>query len=294
MAFDPTKPFTCSEARAHGITRAMQRGPRYVPLLRGVLISSAAEVDLWTRVEAALLVHKPGAVITHHTAAELQQLPVPRVDTIHLTVRRAADRRPQPGLRTHVGRPSHTRIVRGTRVSTGISLFRELSLHLSLVDTVVLGDALVHRGLVTVEELRRNSSPGSRAAQAARWVRAGVESPMETRLRMLLVLAGFPEPEINVSIDRDGRRHYRLDLCWLRLRLAIEYDGQHHRTDLDQWQYDLARREWFEAHDWTLLVFVSRDVFQRPAETLDRVYAAWTRSGGRAFDLRDDWRAHFR
>ena len=35
------------------------------------------------------------------------------------------------------------------------------------------------------------------ARRAARFVRDGVDSAMETRLRMLLVLAGLPAPEVN-------------------------------------------------------------------------------------------------
>src|SRR5690606_7480650 len=129
-----------------------------------------------------------------------------------------------------------------------------------------------HRGLTTRSELIADSSPRSRSHEAACWVRDRAESVMESRLRMLLVLAGFPEPVVNASFD-GGR--FRLDLCWPQLRLAVEYDGQHHRNDLDQWQHDLRRREWFEARGWTMLVFVSRDVFQTPEETIARVYDAW-------------------
>lgn len=292
MRFDPTQPFTLAMALEHGMTRGQVRGPGFTSLLRNVHIASSVEVDHLVRVRAALLLHPGGAVITHHTAAELQRLPVPRVDCIHLSVRKASDRRPQRGLRPHVGRPAHTTVVDDVRVSTGSSLFWELSHSLGLVDLVVLGDALVRRGLATLAQLLEHTSPGSRAHDAARLVRERVDSPMETRVRVLLVLAGFPEPEVNWVVEAGGT-HYRLDLCWPDLRLVVEYDGQHHRGDLDQWQHDLTRREWLEGNDWSMLVFVSRDIFRTPQQTLARTYAAWVRSGGAPFAMRNAWVPHF-
>lgn len=45
-------------------------------------------------------------------------------------------------------------------------------------------------------------------------MRQGVDSPMETRLRMLIVLAGYPEPRVNVIIRHEnGDWSTRLDLC---------------------------------------------------------------------------------
>ena len=38
------------------------------------------------------------------------------------------------------------------------------------------------------------------ARRAASLAREGVDSPQETRLRLLLVLAGLPEPRVNVII----------------------------------------------------------------------------------------------
>src|SRR5258707_12831215 len=52
---------------------------------------------------------------------------------------------------------------------------------------------------------------------------------METRLRMLLMLAGLPRPEVQVSIH-DGLGHFlgRPDLFYRLQNLAIEYDGVNH------------------------------------------------------------------
>jgi hypothetical protein len=67
---------------------------------------------------------------------------------------------------------------------------------------------------------------GRRSASLAR---KGVDSPQETRLRLLLVLAGLPEPRVNLLLrGRDGSWRRRYDLAYELLRLIIEYDGRQH------------------------------------------------------------------
>src|ERR1700746_4128282 len=59
------------------------------------------------------------------------------------------------------------------------------------------------------------------------------ESPMESRLRALLVLGGLPRPRVQVSIhDDDDRFAGRVDLFYETAKLAIEYDGAVHRGSL--------------------------------------------------------------
>jgi uncharacterized protein YgbK (DUF1537 family) len=83
-----------------------------------------------------------------------------------------------------------------------VSTFLDVATRHELVDAVIIGDALVRRELATREQLGRAAAqvrgrPGLRASRAAAWVRPRVDSPMETRLRLLIVLAGLPEPVTN-------------------------------------------------------------------------------------------------
>ena len=82
------------------------------------------------------------------------------------------------------------------------------------------------------------------AREAADLVRRGVDSPMESRLRLLLVLAGLPEPEVGRPVySADGGWLAQPDLSYPALKIAIEYDGGHHLQDARQWQRDIRRRE---------------------------------------------------
>lgn len=291
--FNPRRPFTFQQGVAAGVSAAELKNPaKYQRIFRGVYAEAGVAADIGLRAEAALLLHPPGAFLSHSTAATLQGVAVPADPHVHVTVSESRFRRRRPGVRNHVRVDAATRAVAGLSVSSGTDLFVELAQLLPLVDLVVAGDMLVHQGRVLPQALaggsRRNSS---RARRAAALVRAGAESPMETRVRLLLIWAGFPEPGVNLSVSH-GSGTFRLDLSWPDLRLAVEYDGKQHRTDLNQWDSDILRREWLQRNGWTVVTIVARDVYRRQAALLDRVYRAWLECGGSPFAIRSEWRHH--
>jgi hypothetical protein len=119
---------------------------------------------------------------------------------------------------------------------------------------------------------------------------------METRLRMLLVLSGLPEPEVNLTLrDEYGEPVRRFDLCWPSVRVAVEYDGRHHVAREEQWESDLRRREAMDDEDWRLLVVVSSGIYQDPEQTVRRVWVLLRARGltGLASRPSDAWRPHF-
>ncbi|MGC0142999.1 MULTISPECIES: endonuclease domain-containing protein [unclassified Pseudactinotalea] len=293
-SLDRTRPFTVRQALAAGVTPASLKNPRhYRRLFRGVYVGAEANVDLQTRARAALLLHPSGAVASHTTAAALQRIPVPIDADVHVTVLKESHRRRRPGLHSHLRTEARGRVVDGVPCSWGAQLFTELAQKLQLVDLVIAGDAMVRIERVAPSVLVPATGPGlGRARRAAALVRSGVESPMETRVRLLLIWAGFPEPMINLAL-RHSAGTYRPDLCWPDLRLAVEYDGQHHRTDLDQWESDIRRREWFQSQGWTILTLISRDVFRQQQETIHRVHEAWKACGGAPFALQAHWQVPF-
>ena len=69
------------------------RGNGYRQLLHGVHISSSVPVQPLHRTKAALMVHPPGAVASHFSAARLLGAPVPSHPWEHVTVSRPEDRR---------------------------------------------------------------------------------------------------------------------------------------------------------------------------------------------------------
>lgn len=117
---------------------------------------------------------------------------------------------------------------------------------------------------------------------------------METRLRMLLVLAGLPEPLVNLVVrDEDGHWVVRLDLAFPQWRIAVEYDGRQHAESTVQWSRDVARRDWLDVNHWRLVVVLSAGIYVDPHATLNRVVAAVRAAGGRASIRSGEWERYF-
>ena len=299
-ALETRRPFTYAQGLAAGISPARLRGPSFRKVLPGVYVDASVPRRRYERVEAALLIHPVPAYASHTSAARVYGLPVPKELTEeHVTVFRRQDRRNRRGVRSHLAPASgSTTRLSGIRISTPAQLFTEMATLLGLVDLVVLGDDMVRRKLVTPEKLVRAAAEytgnhARKARRAAGLVRDEVDSPMETRLRMLLVLAGLPEPKVNHKIYENGRLLYRFDLCYPGLQLAVEYDGRQHRDD-DQWDDDIDRDDWLDHHDWMIVKVFSRGVYREPAKTIERVRHAILARGGRVpRRLSEEWRLHF-
>jgi hypothetical protein len=302
MSLDPSldthRPFTRAQALASGVNPESSRFKRLVP---GVYVASEVAVTPELTTRAALLRFGPDAFASHVSAARLRRVPVPAIPEEHVTVIRQEDRRRPRGVIAHVNPSPEVVLVRGVRVSSATQMFVELATLLSLVDLVVVGDHLVRTSQVSLAELvracARSTERGARAARrAAAYVRERVDSPMETRLRMLIVLAGLPEPEVNLTIrDVDGRPLRRYDLCWRSGRVIVEYDGRHHIERDETWESDLQRREAIDDDGWRILVVTGRGIYREPERTVDRVWRLLRERGVPDVPARprDDWRPHF-
>jgi very-short-patch-repair endonuclease len=301
MAFDPTQPFLRADGLEHGLTEKAMRGPGYRRLFRNVLVASTTPATPLQRVRGALALQCEQAWASHVSAARVKGAPVPTIADEHISVSHQKLRRHHRGLRCHVGDPAGVVVERGVRVSGDIPMFIELSGQLTLVDLVVVGDWLVRRRGVTPEQLvraceRSRHRDRRKAMAAAAYVRRDVDSPMETRLRMLLVLAGLPEPEINLAIRDDvGEVIRRYDLSYPAARVAVEYDGKVHVEVLARWEDDLERRADMDEAEWRLVVVVGSGIYRNPLGTLQRVHRALLarRLPGVPLRLSDDWRPHF-
>lgn len=135
-----------------------------------------------------------------------------------------------------------------------------MALHAGLVSLADLNALCVARARrVGVANLRR----------VAGFAEPATESPMESRLRMVLVLGGLPRPQAQVPLhDSQGRFVGRPDLYYPDHRLGIEYDGGVHRTSLAE---DNRRQNKLLAAGFRLLRFTAGDVLQNPDSVTTQV-----------------------
>jgi len=274
---------------------------RFRRIFTGVYVEARIPDHPLIRAHAAVLVAEQ-SVASHTTAAQVYELPVPGDVLEHVTVPEPASRFSRGGIKCHVGSVAGARRVSGVPVSAPVDVFVQLAGMLSLVDLVVVGDAMVRRALVTPAELREQCAGRTGvhvvlARRAASLVRDRVDSPMETRLRLLIVLAGLPEPEVNLKIrDSNDVVLMRLDLSYPTVKVAVEYDGRQHAEDERQWTRDLDRREDLDDDDWRILVVTRKGIYEEPAQTVDRVFRLLRKRGLRGLPTRpsDAWRQHFK
>jgi very-short-patch-repair endonuclease len=147
--------------------------------------------------------------------------------------------------------PSDERLrVDGVAVTSPLRTAFDLACRGSVVEAVVAVDALAHAFCLRPQDVLRCAydHPGRRGAarlpEVVRLANALAESPMETRIRVAIVLAGLPMPQLQVPVGP-----YRLDMAYPDLMLGIEYDGREH---LDQRRAlrDLDRQAYLTAAGW--------------------------------------------
>jgi hypothetical protein len=301
-ALDVCRPFSRAQARAAGIRLREILGPEFHKILYDSYVSATVPITTRLRARAALDISVPGSYISHQTAAELWGRLVPACSDVHVTMPGEAPRTRRQGIKAHSTRGStKTSTLQGLAIASPTQTFLDLACSLDLVELVVLGDSLVKAKRVTPEDLVAAASEwvGNgvvRARRAARFARKGVDSPKETRLRMLLVLAGLPEPTVNVIIrNPDGSWRMRFDLSYPGLKLIIEYDGRQHAENSGQWRRDLSRREELDGLGWRLIVVTSDDLRDAPEAVLNRVRDALIDRGavGIRRRFKTEWMRYF-
>lgn len=265
------RPITIAEARQAGVSASQLKGSRWRRVGRGVYVWIGLADDPNQRAEA-LLRRLPGTcVASGTTAARSHGLELDGSDRIEVTV--------PPGAGVDGGRDvgvRHTSLQagdicrqRGVLLTSPVRTWFDLARYLPLVDAVAAVDWALHHGKVSGHQLQRyvEAHPGltgiGQAREVLRLSEAGSESLMESRLRMVLVLAGLPRPRVQ---HRIGRR--RIDLYYPDARLGIEYDGDVHRESLAE---DNRRQNWLLARGITLLRFTAADVYRAPEATAAQV-----------------------
>jgi very-short-patch-repair endonuclease len=155
----------------------------------------------------------------------------------------------------------------------------DLGRHLKLGSAVAHLDALARATGLKLEhvtplvDLYKGARGVRRLNQALVMMDAGSQSPKETWLRLLLIDAGFPRPQTQIPVeDQYGRQFAFLDMGWEDMMIAVEYDGDQHRTDRAQYAWDVRRLAQLHELGWIHIRVIAED---RPQVVIKRVRHAW-------------------
>ena len=280
------RPFTSAEASGVGVTRGQLRGAGYRPLGAG-LYHWVGLKDGPQLILAAVARRLPaGAAFSGRTAAWLHGLDLEPCDPIEVTIPETigGGRRAGASVCRAVLAGDEIVLRRGLPTTSALRTTVDLGGRNPLTEGVVAADLFLHARLVTIAELLTYvaENPGAKGIARLRRVvdlaEPKAESAMETRLRIVLVLAGLPRPEVQVSIhDDQGRFLGRPDMLYPVHRLAIEYDGANHRDRLVD---DNRRQNGLVGAGFRLLRFTAADVYGTPATVVMQVRHSLARHSG--------------
>ncbi len=270
-------PFTVDEARRAGLDRWHLEGASWIRIGPASYVWRDLGEDPLHTLEAAKRRLPRGFAFSGLTAAWLHGLDVVPCNPVEATVPEDAGVSARAGiaLRRSALRKVDIVVVRGMPATSILRTLGEVCGGLSVTEAVVVADAALHDRRVRLDQPRSwaDSNAGRRGLRNLRrvlsLVEPATESPMESRLRMVLILGGLPRPKAQVSIhDRWGRFVARPDLYYEENRLGIEYDGGVHRDALAE---DNRRQNRLLNTGVRLLRFTASDVLRNPESIVSQV-----------------------
>lgn len=243
---------------------------------------------LLTRSSAFVPLLQPWQALSGLSALAQLGLPVPwrmsRGDGVEVLSDRRRGRPQRNGVDVTRIAPERmdVRDVAGAPVAAPALAWALMASRCTLHELVVLGDAIVSdaenypnrrlRGpLASLDELAAISAGWTERAGAATLraalprIRLGVESPRETDMRLFIVGAGMPEPEVQVKVydPADGRFLGRADLMHRHARVVEEYEGEGHRAK-GQWDRDIQKHRDFQRIGLHVVRATNRDFVPSP------------------------------
>ncbi len=269
-----------SEAVAAGILTRGELRWNYRSIYPDVYVPNGSVPSLRTRTIGAWLWSRRRGVITGQAAAALHGAKWID-DAVPVEVLCANNRVPKgmTARRDRIG-PDEICDVGGVAVATPARTGLDLGRYLPRTAAVIHLDALAAATAVTQPDVlglaaRYCGARGVRKSRvAALLMDRGAQSPKETWLRLLLVDAGFPRPQTQIPlVDGYGRAFAYLDMGWADVMIAVEYDGDHHRSSRAQYAWDVKRLRMVTNLGWLHVRVIAED---SPYDIVDRVRRAWT------------------
>jgi very-short-patch-repair endonuclease len=273
------QPFIGSEALASGSLNRYELRRYYRAIMPNVYLDKRVQPSFRQRIIAAYLWSRREAVVSGLAASALHG--AKWIDDDSPVELIWGNARSPSGVLTRDQLLLENEIQRldGLRVTTPERTAFDIGRRGRLDDAVARLDALAQATdlkVSAVEELvsRHRHTRGLRQLESVlNLLDAGAESPKETWLRLLVIRAGYPRPRTQIPVlSPDGSRWYYLDMGWEDIKLAAEYDGDHHRTTRELFAYQIERAEDLHELGWTVVTAAAR---HQRASVLRRVQRAW-------------------
>jgi len=260
------EPFLGSSAVAAGDLTRHELRSRFVAVHHDVYVSKQTELTAVIRAKACWLRTRGHGILAGFSASALHgakwidaKLPATTID---------ANRRRTPGIIVWATTITEDEVcvVDGKRVTTPARTAVDLARRYPLDRAVAAVDSLARATRLKVSEIesavrqhpRRQGQ--SRALEILSLVDPGAESPRETWLRLIVVRAGYPRPETQLPVYNEyGVLIGIVDLGWRDLKIAVEYEGKHHRMSRERFDRDIRRIDELLNPGWIVVRVTAMD-----------------------------------
>jgi uncharacterized protein DUF559 len=278
--------FLGREALGDGLSRHDLRR-WYRPIFRGVYIPKTSTPSLHDRTIGAWLTSNRAGVVAGVAASALHGSAW--IDDDHAIEILVDERRRQPGLVVRMDRVAQDEIVTidglpvtsAPRTAFDIGRYEKRSVALGRLDALMRAAAFADTEVLMLMQ-RYGPARGIRQLRSLLpLVDAGAASLKESWLRLLVIDNGFPIPETQIPVFDGDEPFAFLDMGWRGIHLAVEYDGEQHRSSRPQYVKDARRIPRIERCGWQVIRVINED---HPNEILARVYEAWLLRGGAEID----------
>jgi very-short-patch-repair endonuclease len=274
-------PFIGSEAIASGALTRHRLRSQHVALYPDVYVAAETTLTAGTRAQAAWLWSRRRGIVAGHSASALHG--AKWIDDHAPAQLLYEHRRPPAGIHTWSDfvAVDEIQMIAGITVTSPARTAFDLACRNPVGKAVAAVDALARATRFNVADAQslaeryRGHRNVRQARRALTLIDVGAQSPRETWLRLMVIKAGYPRPQTQIPVyGRYGELVAVLDMGWEDVKIALEYEGDHHRTDRWQFNKDIARYEALPDLGWIAIRVTSEDV---PGGILRRVAAAWER-----------------
>jgi very-short-patch-repair endonuclease len=275
------EPFIGSEAVAAGTLTKSQLATRYRRLFSDVYVVRDVDLDAEVRAKTGWLWTRRRGVVAGFAAAALHGSRW--ADDVHVVELIHDNWRSPAGIQTHRDRIEEDEVkwVVGIPVTSPARTALDFGCWYPTMTAVAGIDALARAIEIKAADVELLASRYlgrrgvARAREAIELSDAGAQSPKESWLRVVLIQAGLPRPQTQIPVRNEfGNAIAYLDMGWEDVKVAVEYDGEQHRSDRRQYTWDVRRLETLERLGWIVVRVLAGD---RPAEVIRRVRAALAR-----------------
>ena len=279
------RPFSIDEARNAGLSLSALSGKAWQRVGAKLYKWKELPEDPWLTLTAWQQALSTETIFVGATAAWLHGLDLEPTDPVEVAVPASSGLRSRAGLVVRRWEIPSAEVahIRRLRVTALPRTLAGLCLHRAPVEALVAIDMAIHLRLTDPAALTRYTEeskgrPGIARLRSLALVAAPAESPMETRLRWLLIRAGLPEPHVQADLhDSTGRAFARADLYYPTTRLVIEFDGGNHR---DRMVDDNRRQNLLMNAGYRVLRFTGADIHNRADVVVAQVQAALRGASG--------------